>query len=98
MRFGRWWCRLAVEPLLGVPCPVCVLGGGGAPQADPLAAEQAKALEEKIAIGKDNIGHKLLSKMGWTEGEGVGAAKSGITAPVQVWSRRGWLRISSACW
>lgn len=32
-------------------------------------------MEKRKAIGADNIGHKLLSKMGWKEGEAVGASK-----------------------
>ena len=35
----------------------------------------AEAIEKKNAIQSDNIGHKLLSKMGWREGEGIGAGK-----------------------
>lgn len=33
----------------------------------------------------DNVGHKLLSMMGWKEGEGLGAAGAGQpSAPVQL--------------
>ena len=35
----------------------------------------AIALEKQNQIQADNIGHKLLSKMGWKEGEGIGASK-----------------------
>jgi hypothetical protein len=28
------------------------------------------------------VGHKLLQKMGWQKGKGIGAKESGITAPV----------------
>lgn len=50
---------------------------------DKAAAEQAAALEHKNAIGADNIGHKMLQKMGWKEGQGLGAdGNKGITAPV----------------
>lgn len=36
--------------------------------------------------GSDNIGHKLLQKMGWKEGQGLGSsqAATAITAPVTV--------------
>lgn len=34
--------------------------------------------------GEDNKGRQLLAKMGWTEGAGLGAGGSGITAPVQA--------------
>jgi splicing factor 4 len=39
-------------------------------------------VESKSAIGADNIGHKLLQKMGWKEGKGVGAREDGNAAPV----------------
>ncbi|GFO06216.1 angiogenic factor with g patch and fha domains 1 [Plakobranchus ocellatus] len=35
-------------------------------------------------ISASNKGHKLLSKMGWKEGEGLGKTNSGIAAPVNV--------------
>lgn len=44
----------------------------------------AKELQHRNAIQSDNIGHKLLSKMGWKEGQGVGAAGNGMTAPIQA--------------
>ncbi|KAJ1989597.1 hypothetical protein H4R33_002017 [Dimargaris cristalligena] len=42
------------------------------------------------ALDQSNAGHRLLSKMGWTEGTGLGANKQGITEPVPVnkWNRR----------
>lgn len=39
-------------------------------------------VEAKSSIGADNIGHKLLAKMGWKEGKGMGAKEDGRTAPV----------------
>lgn len=53
---------------------------------DEAAKAAAIALEQKNAIQSDNIGHKLLSKMGWKEGQGLG--KDGITAPVAASSMR----------
>lgn len=41
-------------------------------------------VEAQTAIGADNIGHKLLQKMGWKEGKGIGAKETGQTAPVAV--------------
>jgi hypothetical protein len=35
-------------------------------------------------IGDDNIGKKMLQKLGWKAGEGLGKHGTGITAPIQV--------------
>ncbi|CAO1615841.1 unnamed protein product [Sympodiomycopsis kandeliae] len=35
-------------------------------------------------IGSDNIGHRLLSAMGWSEGMGVGASGVGMSDPVNA--------------
>lgn len=51
---------------------------------DAAAAQQAAAIENRNAIKSDNIGHRLLSKMGWKEGSGTGAAGNGITAPLKA--------------
>eukprot|EP01026_Neomeris_dumetosa_P000999 TRINITY_DN10247_c0_g1_i5.p1 TRINITY_DN10247_c0_g1~~TRINITY_DN10247_c0_g1_i5.p1 ORF type:complete len:430 (+),score=60.50 TRINITY_DN10247_c0_g1_i5:107-1291(+) len=48
----------------------------------------AARLEEQQKITSDNVGHKLLSKMGWREGEGLGASKNGKSAPVQAGSTK----------
>lgn len=45
---------------------------------------QAEAIEAASRIQSDNIGHKLLSQMGWKEGEGLGATGSGVAAPVSA--------------
>lgn len=34
-----------------------------------------------MAIGEDNIGHRLLSKMGWTEGNRIGRSEGGLEVP-----------------
>ncbi|XP_077210386.1 SURP and G-patch domain-containing protein 1-like protein isoform X2 [Tasmannia lanceolata] len=49
-------------------------------------AAQKAAIEaaEKARIQVDNVGHKLLSKMGWKEGEGLGSSKSGRADPVMA--------------
>ena len=33
-------------------------------------------------LGQSNLGFKMLQKMGWNEGAGLGAGGSGITAPI----------------
>lgn len=55
-----------------------------AKSGDVAAQEHAKRIEEQSKIGSDNIGHKLLSKMGWKEGSGLGASGSGMEAPVSA--------------
>jgi splicing factor 4 len=60
-------------------------GGGGGDEGGGLAAaraaaEAAAAIRERL--GADNKGHQLLSKMGWTEGAGLGAGGAGIVNPI----------------
>ena len=45
----------------------------------PIEAEEAST---KKAIDDSNVGHKMLSKMGWKEGEGLGFSSSGVSAPI----------------
>lgn len=37
---------------------------------------------QEFKIQQDNIGFKMLQKMGWTDGQGLGASGEGITAPI----------------
>lgn len=37
---------------------------------------------QEFKIQQDNIGFKMLQKMGWTDGQGLGAAGQGIVVPV----------------
>ncbi|ODO09464.1 hypothetical protein I350_03064 [Cryptococcus amylolentus CBS 6273] len=54
---------------------------GAAQSARPMEGEQVGIGADKI--GNDNVGHKLLSKMGWAEGEKIGkAGGSGIDMPI----------------
>lgn len=51
---------------------------------DVAAQKAAKEAAERAKIQADNVGHKLLSKMGWKEGEGLGSSKSGIADPIMA--------------
>ena len=37
-------------------------------------------------ISEENIGNKMLKKMGWKSGEGLGANKDGIKEPIAVFN------------
>ncbi|CAG8492831.1 3599_t:CDS:2 [Funneliformis caledonium] len=52
-----------------------------------VSAEEAKNLQTKI--GSDNKGNKLLQKMGWKEGQGLGRHGTGILDPVQFITNEG---------
>ncbi|KAG2451265.1 hypothetical protein HYH02_003872 [Chlamydomonas schloesseri] len=69
---------------MGDYIPKEVLAEFMAKTGDKIAKVQAEQLANKNAIGSDNIGHKLLSKMGWKEGEGLGGTQKGITAPIKA--------------
>ncbi|XP_058073529.1 SURP and G-patch domain-containing protein 1-like protein [Magnolia sinica] len=51
---------------------------------DAAAQKAAREAAEKAKIQADNVGHKLLSKMGWKEGEGLGSSRSGRADPVMA--------------
>ncbi|ONM58960.1 SURP and G-patch domain-containing protein 1-like protein [Zea mays] len=51
---------------------------------DAAAQKATKEAAEKAKIQADNIGHKLLSKMGWREGEGLGSERRGRADPVMA--------------
>ncbi|KAJ3042685.1 hypothetical protein HDV00_006742 [Rhizophlyctis rosea] len=53
-------------------------GGGGGGGYQPPAFQQSV----NQSLGSDNIGNRMLQKMGWKEGTGLGAAGNGIVAPV----------------
>ncbi|KAG0242118.1 G patch domain-containing protein 2 [Mortierella sp. GBA43] len=40
------------------------------------------------AIASDNIGHRMLARMGWSPGTGLGASKDGITQPIEAVMKR----------
>jgi len=53
--------------------------GEAAPMPPVMYEEPTKA-----GIGGDNIGNKLLQKMGWSSGQGLGKSNQGRTAPVEA--------------
>ncbi|KAB1224804.1 SURP and G-patch domain-containing protein 1-like protein [Morella rubra] len=55
------------------------------PPASLQASQKAtREAAERAKIQADNVGHKLLSKMGWKEGEGLGSSKNGIADPIMA--------------
>ena len=44
----------------------------------------AQGASVKKALASSNKGHQLLSKMGWSEGKGLGKSDQGIVEPIQV--------------
>lgn len=51
---------------------------------DVSAQKAAKVAADRAKIQADNVGHRLLSKMGWKEGEGLGSSRSGIADPIKA--------------
>ncbi|KAF3452676.1 hypothetical protein FNV43_RR03109 [Rhamnella rubrinervis] len=51
---------------------------------DAAAQKAARESAERSRIQADNVGHKLLSKMGWKEGEGLGSSRRGIADPIMA--------------
>ncbi|XP_057814932.2 SURP and G-patch domain-containing protein 1-like protein isoform X1 [Cryptomeria japonica] len=51
---------------------------------DAAALKANKEATERAKIQADNVGHRLLSKMGWKEGEGLGSGKTGRADPVEA--------------
>ncbi|KAF9203214.1 hypothetical protein BGZ49_006661 [Haplosporangium sp. Z 27] len=54
--------------------------GGGSTTALPGTIVGSSA----SAISVENVGHRMLSKMGWSPGVGLGAAGEGITQPIEA--------------
>ncbi|KAM7265213.1 hypothetical protein ACFE04_002896 [Oxalis oulophora] len=51
---------------------------------DAAARKAVMESAERARIQSDNVGHKLLSKMGWKEGEGLGSSRRGIADPIMA--------------
>jgi hypothetical protein len=61
-------------------------GGGGGNHA-PRNGEIVGATAQKI--GSDSFGHRMMQKMGWTEGKGLGQSGEGLVNPVEQRMRFG---------
>ncbi|KAF9984763.1 hypothetical protein BGZ75_003693 [Mortierella antarctica] len=56
-------------------------GGGGGSMAAPHGTVVGASAS---AISGENLGHRMLSKMGWSPGVGLGATGDGITQPIEA--------------
>lgn len=46
---------------------------------------QSSSTLASMPIGENNVGNRLLQKMGWTEGQGLGRSNQGRTNIIEVW-------------
>lgn len=65
-------------------------GGGGYGGASGGGKDATKRKEGEVVgegaqmLGADNLGHKLLSKMGWSVGDRIGKGDGGLNAPIMA--------------
>jgi len=59
-------------------------GGGGGGGGSMAAPHGTIVGAEASAISTENLGHRMLSKMGWSPGVGLGASGEGITQPIEA--------------
>ena len=46
---------------------------------------EGSLLGVRRALAEDSVGHKMLQKLGWKKGEGLGKNSKGMTEPVRVY-------------
>ena len=59
-------------------------------QAAAAAGPPVQAVSEKKSIGGDNLGNKMLQRMGWKEGLGLGKDNQGRTSIIEVNQLKSW--------
>ncbi|KAJ1304472.1 hypothetical protein OPQ81_005619 [Rhizoctonia solani] len=66
------------------------------PAKSSIKTRDGEIIGHKAAkIGQDNIGHKLLSKMGWSEGDRIGMS-GGLSDPLQAIMKRSKLGLGAS--
>ena len=55
----------------------------GGPRGGRYSGEYTPVVSQEVVLGEENEGHKLLKKMGWMEGSGLGAEGGGIVEPIR---------------
>ncbi len=49
--------------------------------------DKSRCLDKTLVfkeLPQDNIGHKILEKLGWVKGDGLGVENNGITTPISI--------------
>ncbi|CAE6448867.1 unnamed protein product [Rhizoctonia solani] len=65
------------------------------PAKSKIKTQDGEIIGHKAAkIGEDNVGHKLLSKMGWSEGDRIGMS-GGLSDPLQAVMKRSKLGLGA---
>ncbi|TPX72677.1 hypothetical protein SpCBS45565_g00200 [Spizellomyces sp. 'palustris'] len=59
-------------------------GTGSRKRSESPPFSRPQASREDHMISKRNVGYKLMKKLGWSEGSGLGASAQGIAEPIRV--------------